>query len=198
MAAELRSASAAALTLDLWPELPGPPPRPASTRVGARQTRPAPPAGGGGYLNGCTPSGLRQDARLRELAEIGLSATWLSVAQLLGYDAFVAMWRLLSSDPALRNDDDQIELRLRPFRAYERYQRNRYIATLVQAGIKPSEIHTMVRQDLGEHLSYRHIKRLAAAGRAQARAPAAAARGMDESRASAHEVRTPGVGRVRP
>ena len=73
------------------------------------------------------------------MAEIGLSATWLSVARLLGYDQFVAFWRLLSSDPALRNDDDQIELRLRPFRAYERYQRNRYIATLVQADIKPSE-----------------------------------------------------------
>lgn len=100
-----------------------------------------------------------------ELAEIGLSATWLSVAQLLGYDQFVAMWRLLSSDPGLRNDDDQIELRLRPFRAFERYQRNRYIATLVQAGIKPCEIHALVRADLGETLSYRHIKRLAAAGR---------------------------------
>ena len=106
--------------------------------------------------------------RLRELAEIGLSATWLSVAQLLGYEQFVAMWRLLSADPALRNDDDQIELRLRPFRAFERYQRNRYIATLVQAGIKPSDIHAMVHKDLGEKLSYRHIKRLAAAGRARA------------------------------
>jgi hypothetical protein len=102
---------------------------------------------------------------LRELAEIGLSATWLSVARLLGYDQFVEMWRHLSSDPALRNDDDQIELRLRPIRALERYQRNRYIATLVQSGIKPSQIHEMVRSDLGERLSLRHIKRLAAAGR---------------------------------
>lgn len=116
---------------------------------------------------------------MRELAEIGLSATWLSVAQLLGYDAFVEMWRQLSSDPALRNDDDQIELRLRPIRALERYQRNRYIATLVQAGIKPSQIHELVRSDLGERLSLRHIKRLAAAGRR---------RGNDDHSASSHEV----------
>lgn len=198
MAAEVRSATAAALTLDLWPELPAPPcTPPGSARVGARRAKPPPAGGGGGYLNGCTPSGVRQDPRLRELAEIGLSSTWLSVAQLLGYDAFVAMWRLLSSDPALRNDDDQIELRLRPFRAFERYQRNRYIATLVQAGIKPTDIHAMVRQDLGEHLSYRHIKRLAAAGRAQARA-AAATSGMDERRAVAHEARRAATDRVRP
>ena len=198
MAVELRSAAAAARTLDLWPELPAPCQPPDSTRVGARQARRAPPGGGGGYLNGCTPSGVRQDPRLRELAEIGLSSTWLSVAQLLGYDAFVAMWRLLSSDPALRNDDDQIELRLRPFRAFERYQRNRYIATLVQAGIKPSEIHTMVRQDLGEHLSYRHIKRLAAAGRALSRAGAGRGSGMDESGRGSHEARGATVDRVRP
>lgn len=174
MPAESRSGSAADLTLDLFPDLippglrrDGQPIGPAAGGVGARQRRSTGRAGGGGYLNGCTPSELRADVRLRELAEIGLSATWLSVAQLLGYDQFVAMWRLLSSDPALRNDDDQIELRLRPFRAFERYQRNRYIATLVQAGIKPSDIHAMVRQDLGEKLSYRHIKRLAAAGRAR-------------------------------
>ena len=131
---------------------------------GRRPARHA-PAGGGGYLNGCTTSELRQDIRLRELSEIGLSATWLGVARILGYDAFVAMWRQLSADPALRNDDDQIELRLRPFRSYERYQRNRYIDTLAAAGLKPSQIHEMVRTELGEKLSFRHIERLAKAAR---------------------------------
>lgn len=175
----MRTADPVADTLDLWPEHPRPPsPAPAARRpegVGARRRRAAPGGAGGGYLNGCTPSELRADPRLRELAEIGLSATWLSVARLLGYDAFVEMWRQLSSDPALRNDDDQIELRLRPIRALERYQRNRYIATLVQAGIKPSQIHEMVRSDLGERLSLRHIKRLAAAGRRRSNDESAAA-----------------------
>lgn len=165
----MRNPDPVADTLDLWPEHPRPPspppPSPRAGGVGARRRKAAPAGGGGGYLNGCTPSELRADPRLRELAEIGLSATWLSVAHLLGYDQFVELWRLLSSDPVLRNDDDQIELRLRPIRALERYQRNRYIATLVQSGIKPSQIHEMVRSDLGERLSLRHIKRLAAAGR---------------------------------
>jgi len=90
---------------------------------------------------------------------------WLGVARLLGYDQFVALWRHLSADPMLRNDDDQIEVRLRPFRSYERYQRNRYIETLVAAGFKPAEIHTMIRAELGESLSYRQVKRLASAGK---------------------------------
>lgn len=165
MSNETRSETGAGDTLDLFPDLPAPPMPP---RVGGRQGRPRPPRGGGGYLNGCTPSELRTDIRLRELSEIGLPATWLAVANLLGYDAFVAMWRLLSSDPALRNDDDQIELRLRPFRAYERYQRNRYIDTLVASGLKLSQIHAMVRTELGETISYRHMKRLAAASRVRA------------------------------
>jgi len=134
--------------------------------VGGRQAPGHPPPGGGGYLDERTAAEVAApDIRLRELAEIGLSSTWLGVARLLGYDAFVAMWRLLSSDPALRNDDDQIELRLRPFRSYERYQRNRYIDTLVAAGMRPSEIHALVHTELGEKLSYRHIKRLAASSR---------------------------------
>jgi hypothetical protein len=175
MTHETRSDAGAQSNLDLFPDLlqaaaaaPEPPRAARARGVGGRRARPAAGAGGGGYLNGRTTAELRQDVRLRELAEIGLTSTWLAVADLLGYDAFVGLWRLLSSDQNLRNDDNQIELRLRPFSAYERYQRNRYIDTLVASGIKPSQIHQMVRQQLGEKLSYRHIKRLAAAGRVKA------------------------------
>ena len=97
---------------------------------------------------------------MREFAEIGLSSTWLRVANLLGYDTFVELWKLLSADPGLRNDDNQIELRLRPFSRYERYQRNRYVETLVAAGLSPRDIMLRLQSDLGEKLSYRHIKRL--------------------------------------
>lgn len=136
--------------------------------VGGRQAGQAAPAGGGGYLDGRTASELRADPRLRELHEIGLSATWLGIAQLLGYDLFVAFWRQLSADPALRDDDNQIEIRLRPIRSYERYQRNRYIDTLVASGLKPSQIRTMLKTDLGERLSPTQIRRLTAASRNRA------------------------------
>lgn len=98
---------------------------------------------------------------MRELAEIGLAAHWLAVAAIVGYDDFIAVWRRLSSDPALRDDDNQIELRLRPIRSFERYQRNRYIETLVASGWQHRQIHELLVRDLGERLSYRQVKRLA-------------------------------------
>lgn len=170
----MRRDARAAQQQGLWPELDlaAPPPGAhqvcaAARGVGARQAGRPPRAGGGGYLDGRTATEVGVDPRLRELAEIGLQAHWLAVANVAGYDRFIGLWRLLSADPSLRNDDDQIELRLRPFRSFERYQRNRYIDTLVSAGMRASEIHDLVRKDLGEKLTLRHIKRLAAASRAR-------------------------------
>ena len=171
----MRRPLTAADQLGLWPDADGASPPDGTPHQGVHQAgvggrrRPGQVRrGGGGYLNGRTPAELRADPRLRELAEIGLASHWLAVASIVGYDAFIAIWRLLSEDPALRNDDSQIELCLRPFRSYEKYQRNRYIDTLVMAGLKPSLILDMVRTDLGEQLSHRHIRRLAARSRSAA------------------------------
>ncbi|MCV2349293.1 hypothetical protein [Paucibacter sp. Y2R2-4] len=114
------------------------------------------------------PQRGQADPRHAELVDIGLSASWLSVARLVGYDDFVALWRAWSSDPSLRDRNHQIELRLRSVRSFDRYQRNRYIETLVAAGLKPREIYAMIKTELGETLSYRHLKRLAAAGKVPA------------------------------
>jgi hypothetical protein len=194
MKRHLRSAGAAAGQLGLWPETDSRSPRPGvhdagapRHGVGGRQRTRAGRAGGGGYLDGRTGAELRADPRLRELAEIGLQAHWLAVAEIAGYDAFIAAWRRLSADPALRNDDDQIELRLRPFRSFERYQRNRYIDTLVASGMKPSQIHEMLQVDLGERLSYRHIKRLVATSRDRI---------IGEDRAESQPSDTPPAGTV--
>jgi hypothetical protein len=167
MATDVRSAAPDVRTLDLFPDHPAPSAPPLPRGVGARQAQRAARRGGGGYLNACTPSELREDVRLRELAEIGLSATWLAIAKLVGYDTFVAIWRSLSADHALRNEHNQIELQLRPFRSYERYQRNRYIDTLVASGFKLSDIDQTMRHHLGEQLSKRQIHRLVAASRSR-------------------------------
>jgi hypothetical protein len=171
MTRETRSAEHDTRTLPLWPDLVPPAGAPSGTPqaggVGARQRRRPARAGGGGYLNGRTPAELRADPRLRELSEIGLRSHWLALAELAGYDAFVAWWRLVSQDESMRDDSNQVSLQLRPFRAYERYQRNRYIDTLVMAGLKPSVIQAAVAQDLNEELTYQQIRRLAQASRAR-------------------------------
>lgn len=105
------------------------------------------------------------DQRLHELVSIGLSASWLAVARLVGYDDFMRLWRGWSALPELRTRFNRIELRLRNVRAFDRYQRNRYIETLVAAGLKPSEIHKMLKTELGENLTLRHLKRLTTAAR---------------------------------
>ena len=108
------------------------------------------------------------DVRLRELLDIGLSASWVAVARLVGYDDFVSLWRMWSAEPSLRTTRGTIELRLRSVRQYDKYQRNRYIETLVASGLKPSEIHAMVRAQLGENMSFRHLSRLVSAVRVPA------------------------------
>jgi len=160
-------------TLDLFPDDPRPvaPPPPAPGKgVGARQAAGRPGRGGGGYLNGRTSPEVQDDPRLREFAEIGLSATWLQVASLLGYDQFVAMWRLLSQDESLRSIHNQIVVKLRPFERYERYQRNRYIETLVLSGFSYREVDMILRKKLGERLSERQGRRLVARAKAKVRA----------------------------
>ena len=67
-----------------------------------------------------------------------------------------------SSSPAFGH---QMQLRLRTIRSFEKYQRNRYIETLVSAGLKPRQIYTMLQSELGENMSFRNLMRLFNAGR---------------------------------
>lgn len=161
---ERRSAAHAGAQLD-WVDL---------TRdegVGARQGHDQPTAGGGGYLDECTPSQLWEEARLRELAEMGLPQVWLDVAREIGYDPFMRMWRVLDSAVELRSDSESmIEVQLRRFSSFQRYQRNRFIEALVNMGLSTTEIQNRVKRELGEELSVRHLVRLAARGRGRIQA----------------------------
>lgn len=129
--------------------------------VGARQGGEGARPGGGGYLDECTPSQLWEKARLRELAEMGLPQVWLEVAHDLGYDAFMRMWRRLDAAVELRSEaESMIEVKLRRYGSFQRYQRNRFIETLVDMGLDTKAIRERVKRDLDEELSIRHIERL--------------------------------------
>ncbi|MFN3303220.1 MAG: hypothetical protein ACK44A_05810 [Roseateles sp.] len=114
------------------------------------------------------PSGESRDPRIAELIDIGMPELWIDVARLIGYDDFVALWAAWSAEPSLRGRRNAIELRLRTIRSFEKYQRNRYIETLVAAGLKPREIYTMLQTELGEDMSLRHLKRLTNAAKVRA------------------------------
>lgn len=135
--------------------------------VGGRQAQPLSPAGGGGYLDTCgvfkfRPAGAekKRDPRLDELSAMGMPRTWLQVAEAIGVDAFLAMWRILDGDESL-HEDNMVQAHLRPYRSYLRFQRNRYIETLASLRVPCAMIREMLKRQLGEEISERHIFNLA-------------------------------------
>lgn len=137
--------------------------------VGARQPDEHAPPGGGGYLDECSTPQVWTDAKLRELADMGLPRVFLDVARAIGYDNFLTMWRILDSAVELRSDSDSmIELQMRRYRSFQRYQRNRFIEALAPF-LSDGEIHSRVASELGEKLSLDHVSRLAGRRRMGAR-----------------------------
>lgn len=142
--------------------------------VGGRQPDLFAPAGGGGYLDECNPAEVSktdiEHAKIRELEDMGLQQVWLTVARQIGYDAFIAMWRLLDAaaerrEMRLSDNESMIEVSLRRFASFRRYQRNRFIETLAAMGLPNTEIQSAVKGQLGENLTRNHIVRLARRGR---------------------------------
>lgn len=156
--------------------------------VGGRLAQGHGQAGGGGYLDGCTPSEHRQRppknfaktftaaangnlapreaALLAELDQMGLPRVVLQVAHAIGFDNFMAAWSILDGAHEIRTDNDSgIYVRLPRLNAYRRFQRNRFIETLAALGYSQPEISRQVKRELGEDVSDRHIWRLMAAGR---------------------------------
>lgn len=138
--------------------------------VGARQGTPARPGRGGGYLDECMPSQLSSDARFRELEEMGLPGIWLTLAHAIGYDHFMTMWRVLDAAQEMHSESgSMIELQMRRYSSFKRYQRNRFVETLVDMGLSDTAIKERLRCELGEELSISHIGRLTTPRRVGAR-----------------------------
>ena len=136
--------------------------------VGGRRIEKAPGAGGGGYLDICKKSGAAfhvagdGDPRLQELMEMGLGALWIRVAHCIGVDRFLTVWEILDEEnsnapPGLR---DQVRLRVPLFSRFMRYQRNKLILSLEGEGLPPSEIQRVIKRELCEEVTTRHISRI--------------------------------------
>lgn len=134
--------------------------------VGGRLGETPPSPWGGGYQDNCKILNFsdrtekKRDPRLNELHEMGLQRVWLEVAESIGVDAMLAMWRILSGDPSSIGDDGRILVPIRSYSAYLRYQRNRYIETMTSMGLSPDEIRRRLREQTGEEITNRHILRI--------------------------------------
>lgn len=139
----------------------------AAEGVGGRQTNPPPSPGGGGYLNICKILKFQPevdekkiDPRLEELKKMRLQQVWIRVAEEIGFDAFLSVWRILDADPASYGGGGRLEIPLRAYSSYLRYQRNRYIETLTGMGRDAKYIRDRLKEQLREKISLRHISRI--------------------------------------
>jgi len=134
--------------------------------VGGRHGHCPTPSGGGGYLNNCdtfkVPEGA--DPRLLDLAEMRMPEVWLRVAEAVGVDAFLEIWRLLDESDVPQTDNGMLLLRMRRYQSWQRHERNRYIRALAQSGVPLADIQGRLRANLGETLSIDAIARVARCG----------------------------------
>ena len=101
---------------------------------------------------------------------MGLPKVWIRVATEIGYENFLKFWRILDTAAELRevrrsDNESMIEVQLRRYTSYKRYQRNRFIETLHATGLSPAAIQEAVKRQLGEKLDKSHIRKLAKKGR---------------------------------
>jgi len=135
--------------------------------VGGRQASAHPPAGGGGYQNICTVFNFhldgeqkKRDPRLEELREMGLRRVLQDIAAAIGVDNTLKMWRIIDASETRLGDDGEIRLPFPRYKSYLRYQRNRYIETLVGLGHSITTIRELLNKQLGERLSKRQLSRV--------------------------------------
>jgi len=148
--------------------------------VGARQGLGDGLALGGEYLNNCDSSNFsnpapapdfekkRRDPRFSELERIGLPRVWLRIAERVGFDAWLDIWRMVSDDESVRHDGGARLPKLRCYSAYSRYQRNRYIEALATQGMPICTIHRALLENLRESLYVPTIKKIANRARLRA------------------------------
>lgn len=135
--------------------------------VGGRQGRCTTLPGGGGYLQSCTGFKLateggkkNRDPRLDELHDMGLHYIWKKVANEIGVDAFLAMWRVLDAEEQLHDPRGHLEITMRRYKAYRRFQRNKFIFQMASQKISLEEIHKRLLNQENEFVSIRQLKRI--------------------------------------
>jgi len=138
------------------------------TCPGGRQDQVALAPQGGGYQKVCSTfqSELTagrtgsHDPRLDDLRAMGMHHTWQKVAAEIGIDAFLAMWRILDADAQFQHPKGGLELTIRRYKSYLRYQRNRYILQMNGVGYRDADIKYRLAQGLSENLAVSHISNI--------------------------------------
>ena len=116
------------------------------------------PSWGGGYLETCSDSKAGREAggrgapvadpvarlgeddpRVAELRACGLNPMWVEMAEIVGFERFIALWSMLDqAEPVL---DDRRRLYVPCMeKTFLRHQRDEIISAMARAGMRPTEI----------------------------------------------------------
>lgn len=132
-----------------------------SEGVGARQKYRCIPGKGGGYLDICTDSEVGSSVQLRELKMMGISKTWLNVAEEVGISAFLKVWQVLDQQAEQGAEiNSSIRVTVPQFDKYVRYQRNQVIRTMAREGKSSVDIQKHLRRKLNIDIHIRTIQRI--------------------------------------
>ena len=128
--------------------------------AGARHEPITPPDWGGEYLDICDISDFdftakirKNDPRIKALRDMGIGEKWLRIADTIGYESFMAVWKILS-------EDDINKVRVPKFSTYQRFYRNQIIKWLISNGMRYDQIRKYIKKNLREDVSLRHIYRI--------------------------------------
>lgn len=144
-----------------------------SQGVGGRHKGEGPPVGGGEYLDVCAktadplkgPKKFARDPRLNELREMGLAGHWVDIAESIGVDNFVTVWQILDQADHIEDVGSGLRVWVPRYKLFLRYQRNRLIQSLAQSGESVKKIRAIIKKNINESLTSRHIGRIIAAGK---------------------------------
>ncbi len=82
---------------------------------------------------------------------MGLGVVWVKVAEELGYEAFLAVWRTLSLNRDFMDKRNRVSIP--DIGLLFHYQRNQCIRELAAHGLVPRQIQQRMLEDTGEKLS---------------------------------------------
>ena len=86
---------------------------------------------------------------------------FLDVAEVIGFEAFMAMWKIFDAEPSLRDQGPSaMRIIMRPLGAWQRYERNRYIEHLFTSGLSDAEVLTRLDRQLHTDLADVSVRRL--------------------------------------
>ncbi len=119
-------------------------------RVGGRHRDSLLPQGRGGYLDICNET----EITIQDLKNILRHQVLADVAEEIGADAFIAMWKMVDE-----LQDNCIWLRLPSFSRLERFKRNEMILAMAGEGVMPSIIRERLKS-VGIKLSLRAIHKI--------------------------------------